>query len=192
MEDIEVDFRLLAATNRDLKKEVAKGTFREDLYFRLNVVAFELPPLRKRVEDILPLSMQALVRYGKEFGKDVQDIDPEAHTILERYAYPGNIRELENIIERALIFCHGKTLTADTLSRELREAAPHMATAVQQGDQQMLRLEITVGQQTLADVESAIIEEILRLSDHNKSQAAKHLGLTRFALDRRLKKIADD
>ncbi len=192
MEDIEVDFRLLAATHRDLKKEVAKGTFREDLYFRLNVVAFELPPLRKRVEDILPLSMQALVRYGKEFGKDVQDIDPEAHTILERYAYPGNIRELENIIERALIFCHGKTLTADTLSRELREAAPHVATAVQQGDQQMLRLEITVGQQTLADVESAIIEEVLRLSDHNKSQAAKHLGLTRFALDRRLKKIADD
>jgi two-component system, NtrC family, response regulator AtoC len=191
-EDIAVDFRLIAATNRDLKKEVARGAFREDLYFRLNVVTFELPPLRKRVEDILPLSMRALVHYGREFGKDVTEIDADARAVLERYAYPGNIRELQNIIERAMIFCHGRALTASYLPQELHEAATHTAVAVPQGDQQMVRVEMVLGKQTLADVETAIIEEVLRVAGYNKSLAAKHLGLTRFALDRRLKKIGDE
>jgi two-component system, NtrC family, response regulator AtoC len=191
-EDIAVDFRLIAATNRDLKKEVARGAFREDLYFRLNVVTFELPPLRKRVEDILPLSMRALVHYGREFGKEVTEIDAEARAILERYAFPGNIRELQNIIERAMIFCHGRALTASYLPQELHEAAAHTAVAVPQGDQQMVRVEMVLGKQTLADVEAAIIEEVLRVAGYNKSLAAKHLGLTRFALDRRLKKIGDE
>ena len=191
-EDIAVDFRLIAATNRDLKKEVVRGSFREDLYFRLNVVTFELPPLRKRVEDILPLAMRALVHYGREFGKEVTDIDADACAILERYTYPGNIRELQNIIERAMIFCHGRTLTANYLPRELSEAASHTAMAVPQGDQQMIRVEMLLGKQTLADVDTAIIEEVLRLAGYNKSLAAKYLGLTRFALDRRLKKISDE
>ncbi len=192
MDPIAVDFRLIAATNRDLKKDVATGHFREDLYFRLNVVVFELPPLRKRMEDIMPLCMRALVRYGQEFGKDVQDIDPDARAMLERYAYPGNIRELQNIIERAVIFSHGKTLTASCLPRELSDTASSSAVAVTQGDQQIVRVEMTLGKHTLADVESAILEEVLRLAGHNKSLAAKHLGLTRFALDRRLKKIFED
>ncbi|TLY28675.1 MAG: sigma-54-dependent Fis family transcriptional regulator, partial [Nitrospirae bacterium] len=192
MDDIQVDFRLIAATNRDLKKEVARGAFREDLFFRLNVVAFELPPLRKRVEDILPLCMRALVRYGKEFGKEVLDIEPEVRAILERYSYPGNIRELENIIERAMIFCQGKTLTSNYLPRELREATPQMTVAVTQGDQQIVRVEMTLGKQDLADVESAIIEEVMRVADYNKSLAARYLGLTRFALDRRLKKLSEE
>ena len=191
MDDIQVDFRLIAATNRDLKKEVSRGAFREDLFFRLNVVAFELPPLRKRVEDIIPLCMRALVRYGREFGKEVLDIEPEARAILECYSYPGNIRELENIIERAMIFCQGKTLTLSYLPLELRETTPTVAVVVKHGEEQMIRLEITVGKQSLAEVESLIIEEVMRLTDYNKSLAAKHLGLTRFALDRRLKKIAD-
>jgi two-component system, NtrC family, response regulator AtoC len=190
-DDISVDFRLMTATNRDLKKEATRGTFREDLYFRLNVVSFELPPLRTRVEDILPLSMQAVVRFSKEFGKDVLDIEPEAKALLERYSYPGNIRELQNIIERAMILCHDKTLTVSSLPRELREASPQIAVAVTQGDQPIVRVEMQLGIQSLADMESAIIEEVVRLSGHNKSLAAKHLGITRFALDRRLKKIAD-
>jgi len=190
-DDISVDFRLMTATNRDLKKEVARGTFREDLYFRLNVVSFELPPLRTRVEDILPLSMRAIVRFGKEFGKEVLDIELEAKALLERYSYPGNIRELENIIERAMILCHGKTLTVNSLPRELREASPQIAVAVTQGDQPIVRVDMLLGKQSLADMEFAIIEEVVRLSGHNKSLAAKHLGITRFALDRRLKKIAD-
>lgn len=190
-DDISVDFRLMTATNRDLKKEVTRGTFREDLYFRLNVVSFELPPLRARVEDILPLSMSAIVRFGKEFGKEVLDIEPEAKALLERYSYPGNIRELQNIIERAMILCHGKTLTVSHLPRELREASLQIAVASTQGDQPIVRAEMQLGKQSLADMEFAIIEEVVRLSGHNKSLAAKHLGITRFALDRRLKKIAD-
>lgn len=190
-DDISVDFRLMTATNRDLKKEATRGTFREDLFFRLNVVSFELPPLRARVEDILPLSMQAIVRFGKEFGKEVLDIDPEAKALLERYSYPGNIRELQNIIERAMILCHSKTLTVNSLPRELREATSQVSVTSTQGDQPIVRVEMLLGKQSLADLESAIIEEVVRLSGHNKSLAAKHLGLTRFALDRRLKKIAD-
>lgn len=191
-DDIAVDFRLIAATNRDLKKEVGRGAFREDLYYRLNVVAFELPPLRTRVEDIIPLCMRALVRYGRECGKDVLDIEPEARTILERYPYPGNIRELQNIIERALIFCHGKTLTVGSLPAELRAATPPVSVTVAAGDDSIVRVEMPLGKLSLAGVESALIEEVLRLSGYNKSLAAKHLGLTRFALDRRLKKSADE
>jgi len=188
-EDLSVDFRLMTATNRDLKKDTARGTFREDLFFRLNVVTFELPPLRVRAEDILPLCMQAMLKFGKEFGKDVVDIEPDAKELLQRYSYPGNIRELHNIIERAMILCHDKTLTAGCLPRELRDqASTQVAVAMAQGEHPSLRIEMVLGQQTLADIESALIEEVVRLSDHNKTLAAKHLGLTRFALDRRLKK----
>jgi two-component system, NtrC family, response regulator AtoC len=187
--DIAVDFRLIAATNRDLKKEIAAGAFREDLFFRLNVVALELPPLRQRTEDIFPLSIKALFHYGKEFGKDVADIDPEARALLERYHYPGNIRELQNIIERATIFCNGRTLTASCLPRELRDQGKQATTPVSHGDNQVIRVEMQVGKHTLADIEDSIIEEALRLADFNKSLAAKQLGLTRFALDRRLRKI---
>lgn len=191
-DDIGVDFRLITATNRDLKKEVARGTFREDLYFRLNVVAFELPPLRKRVEDIVPLCQRAIVRFAQEFGKPVPDLDPEARLMLERYYYPGNIRELQNILERALIFCQGRTLTPSCLPSELREQAAHVAVVTGVGTEPMVRVEMKLGQQTLADVEHALIEEVLRLADYNKTLAAKHLGLTRFALDRRLKKASDE
>jgi len=190
--DIAADFRLIAATNRALKKDIATGAFREDLYFRLNVVALELPPLRQRTEDIFPLSMRALLHYGKEFGKEVAEIDTEARGLLERYHYPGNIRELQNIIERATIFCTGRTLTASFLPRELRDYVKQTATSVTHGDGQVIRVEMQVGKHTLGEIEDSIIEETLRLTDYNKSLAAKQLGLTRFALDRRLKKIKKD
>ncbi|BCA56171.1 Acetoacetate metabolism regulatory protein AtoC [Nitrospira sp. KM1] len=190
-EDIAVDFRLIAATNRDLKRAVTSGTFREDLFFRLNVITFELPPLRNRVEDILPLCRQSLIRYAKEFGRDVLDFDPAAQTMLERYNYPGNIRELQNIIERGMIFCREKMMTVDCLPIELRVASKPMAQAVTQGQDRLIRLEMQLGKQTLAEMEQAIIDEVMRVSDQNKSLAAKHLGLTRFALDRRLKKVME-
>jgi two-component system response regulator AtoC len=190
-DDLGVDFRLITATNRDLKREVARGAFREDLYFRLNVVAFELPPLRKRLEDIPALCQRAIVRFAQEFGKAVPDLDPEARALLEQYSYPGNIRELHNILERALIFCQGRTLTADCLPHELRERAAKVAVVTGSGPEPMLRVEVKLGQQTLADIEQAIIDEVVRLADYNKTSAAKHLGITRFALDRRLKKAGD-
>jgi two-component system response regulator AtoC len=190
--DLGVDFRLITATNREIKKDVERGAFREDLYFRLNVVAFEIPPLRKRVEDILPLCQRTIVRFAQEFGKPVPQLDPEARAMLERYHYPGNIRELENILERAMIFCSGQTLTANFLPRELHDQVKQMTTSVSQGIEQVIRIEMEVGKHTLAEVEESIIEETLRLAQYNKSLAAKQLGLTRFSLDRRLKKLADD
>jgi two-component system response regulator AtoC len=191
-DDITVDFRLIAATNRDLKKEVDQGAFREDLFFRLNVVSLQLPPLRQRVDDIYPLSLRCLVHHSREVNKDISEIDPEARALLERYTYPGNIRELENIIERAVIFCRGKTLTPGDLPRELREEPKKIVSSTTQSDESILRMEMVLGRQTLAETEFAIIAEVMKLCEQNKSLAAQKLGLTRFALDRRLKKIADD
>ena len=187
-DDIDVDFRLIAATNHDLRKKVAQGHFREDLFFRLNVVSLELPPLRRRIEDIIPLSFRALGHHAKDFGKEIIDITPEARTLLERYDYPGNIRELENIIERAVIFCKDKALTAGDLPKEIHESSYKPASMQTMSDHQVIRVDMTIGTHTLADIESAIIDEVMELSDTNKSLAAKHLGITRFALDRRLKK----
>ncbi len=190
-QDIDVDFRLVAATNRDLRKEVAQGNFREDLFFRLNVVSLDLPPLRQRVEDIIPLGLQTLIQHSKELGKDVTAIDPEAQQALERYQYPGNIRELQNIIERAVIFCRGQSLTSGDLPREVHETAQSAVNVVTQGDHPVVRVEMKLGEQSLGDIENSLIDEVMRVSDFNKSLAAKHLGITRFALDRRLKKQTD-
>ena len=190
-EDIEVDFRLITATNRDLHKDVGQGKFREDLFFRLNVVSLTLPPLRNRTEDILPLCLATLIRQSKDLGKEVTAIEPEAQRLLERYPYPGNIRELENIMERAAIFCRGISLTQGDLPREVHEEARSSVNAVTRGDQHVIRLEMILGEHTLADIESGLIEEVMRISDYNKSLAAKYLGMTRFALDRRLKKIPE-
>jgi two-component system response regulator AtoC len=190
-DDLGANFRLITATNRELKKDVMRGAFREDLYFRLNVVAFEIPPLRKRVEDILPLCQRAIVRFAQEFSKPIPDIDPAARAMLERYQYPGNVRELQNILERALIFCQGRMLTPTCLPIELRENVSHVAVASGTGTDSMVRIDMKLGQQTLADIERTIIDEVLRLANYNKTLAAQHLGLTRFSLDRRLKKIAD-
>lgn len=188
-DDIGVNFRLITATNRELKKDVERGIFREDLYFRLNVVAFEIPPLRRRVEDILPLCRRAIVRFAHEFNKPIPEWDSETSALLERYQYPGNIRELENIIERAMIFCSGQTLTDNYLPRELHDHVNAITTSVSQGTGPVIRLEIQVGRQTLAQIEESIIQETLRLTQFNKSLAARQLGLTRFSLDRRLKKL---
>ena len=191
-DDLGVDFRLITATNRDIKKEVDRGAFREDLYFRLNVVAFDIPPLRKRLEDILPLCRRAIVRFAHEFGKPVPDLDKDALALLERYQYPGNIRELENILERAMIFSSGQTLTANYLPRELADQSHQLAKSVPHGDERRIHIEIQVGKHTLQEIEKSIIEEMLRLSAYNKSLTAKQLGLTRFSLDRRLKKLMDE
>ena len=128
-EDITGDFRVIAASSRDLKQEVAAGRFREDLFYRLNVFAFRVPPLRNGIEDIVPLSKRFMVKYGMELGKEVVEIDPAAIAVLERHPFPGNIRELQNVIERAMISCKGKILTAGDLPWELREVtAPETIT----------------------------------------------------------------
>ena len=110
-ETLKVDVRIIAATNRDLPAEVAAGRFREDLYYRLNVVNIEMPPLRARPSDILPLAMHFLHKYADENGKDVVGFDESAIARLVAYRWPGNVRELENVIERAVVLCDGRMVT---------------------------------------------------------------------------------
>ena len=120
-EDLTGDFRVIGASSRDLKQEVTARRFREDLYFRLNVLTLQLPPLRQRVEDIVPLSKQCMVKCGMDPGKEVAEIDPAAVVILELYPFPDNVRELQNVIEWAMMCAKGKILTAGDLPLELRE-----------------------------------------------------------------------
>jgi two-component system, NtrC family, response regulator AtoC len=112
---LKVDVRLIAATNRDLPAMVAAGQFREDLYYRLNVVTIETPPLRERKEDILPLAMHFLRRFSQELKKKVDGVHTDAQKMLTRYNWPGNIRELENAIERAALLAEGQHITSEDL-----------------------------------------------------------------------------
>lgn len=115
VEDISGDFRVIASSYRDLKEEVSGGRFREDLFFRLNAIPFVVPPIRNRIEDIIPLAKLFMMKYGLEFRKEVTDIDPKAVTVLQQYGFPGNVRELQNIIERAMMLCAGTILTSSDL-----------------------------------------------------------------------------
>ena len=128
-EEMRGDFRVIVASNRDLKQEIAAQRFREDLYLRLNIMAWRVPTLRNRVEDIVPLSKQFMMKYGMELSKDVKEIDSAAVAVLQRYSFPGNVRELHNIIERAMILCKGAILTSGDLPSELREVLPQARIA---------------------------------------------------------------
>jgi len=173
-----VDVRLIAATNRDLRAALEEGTFREDLYYRLNVVAIDIAPLRERKEDIPALADFFLKRFAKETSNPVQNITPQALRRLMDYDWPGNIRELENILQRSVTLCSGTTLEAadihfDTArSRRTAETAPVLPDGL-----------------TLDQWEQEIIREALRRANGNKSQAARALGLSRNALRYRLSQM---
>ncbi len=193
---IPVDVRFMAATNRNLKEAVAKGEFREDLYFRLNVVTLTVPPLRDRREDIIPLAEQFLARSALALKKPVRLLGESAKAVLGTYQFPGNVRELSNLIERAVLFCSGDQLEAAHFPSDLQgaslPASEHPAgdrpAAEDSDDPMTVRIRFRVGEQSLADLEDRIIAEVLQRSEGNKTQAAKHLGITRWMLDRRRKK----
>lgn len=192
---IPVDVRFMAATNRNLKEAVAKGEFREDLYYRLNVVTLTVPPLRDRREDVMPLAEQFLARSALALKKPVRTLGESAQVVLGKYHFPGNVRELSNVIERAVLFCPGDQLEAAHFPSDLLGASPPMSIGSQKSqptadspDPMTVHLRFRVGEQSLADLEDRIIAEVLERSGGNKTQAAKHLGITRWMLDRRRKK----
>ncbi len=193
---IPVDVRFMAATNRHLKDAVAKGEFREDLYFRLNVVTLTIPSLRERRDDVIPLAEQFLARSAIGLKKPVRQLGESAKSILLQYQFPGNVRELSNLIERAVLFCPGEALEAahfpsDVQSGSSSSAAQHSAgptASSHPSDPMHVHISFRLGEQSLADLEDRIIAEVLQRSDGNKTQAAKHLGITRWMLDRRRKK----
>jgi len=176
--EIPIDVRLLAATNRDLKEEVEKGAFRQDLYYRLNVVNLHIPPLRDRKDDISLLVNYFMAKYSLPDGK-IKNFSPEALHRLQDYDYPGNARELENIIERSLALCDDSEIQAHHLPADLsKRQAFHLPSL--QTDQAPSR--------SLEENEREYILSILRSVDGNKTKAAKIIGIDRVSLWRKLKR----
>ena len=159
-ETVKVDVRIIAATNRDLASEVAAGKFREDLYYRLNVVNIEMPPLRARPSDLLPLADHFLARFSKENGKKIEGFSEDALERITTYRWPGNIRELENVIERGVVLCDGPTLTAKHL--------PTGVGAVPKGA-------VRIPGSTLEEVERHLILATLEACGGRTAAAAKML-----------------
>jgi two-component system, NtrC family, response regulator AtoC len=175
---VKVDVRLIAATNRDLREALEQGTFREDLYYRLNVVPIDIAPLRQRKEDIPDLVNLFISRFAGDSGKPVNSITPEAMQILVNYHWPGNVRELQNIIERACALAKSTVLEPADIHLDTRpaKAANDAGGFLPEG-------------MTLEHWEDEMIREALRRANGNKSQAARLLGLSRNALRYRLSKI---
>ncbi|MGQ9558969.1 MAG: sigma-54-dependent transcriptional regulator [Candidatus Oleimicrobiaceae bacterium] len=176
--DIEVDVRVIAATNRDLAQCVREGTFREDLYYRLKVMVIDLPPLREHPEDILPLAKLFLEANNREFNKRIRGIDKEAQRLLLEYPWPGNVRELKNVIERAVILCTGELLTPELLHLG---QAPFWVKPLAPAGQS------TSVPDALDEVEKRHILQVLEKYDGNKSMAARALNISRSTLREKLK-----
>ncbi|HUL32173.1 MAG TPA: sigma-54 dependent transcriptional regulator [Thermodesulfobacteriota bacterium] len=167
---VNVDFRIIAATNSDLEKKVAEKDFREDLYYRLNVFSIQIPPLRERTMDIPPIAHYFLDKYARSMNKDVTDISPEAMRILTQYNWPGNIRELRNTIERALVVV-GKKNRIEVEDLNLL----FLSKANPPGD-------------SLEEIEKAHVKRILEQSDWNISRSAETLKIDRVTLYNKIKK----
>lgn len=184
---IKVDVRIIAATNADLKEAVSQRTFREDLYYRLNVLPIVLPPLRDRREDILPLALGMMERFNRDMKKNFTGFTTAAAELLNSYAWPGNIRELKNVIERAMILAPEGNIDADSLPEEIRDFEPPAEAASETPSHWDLS---PTGQQyvSLRQLEEQYIQEVLALTGNNKTQAARILGIHPTSLLRRLKK----
>jgi len=179
---IRVDVRLIAATNRDLPAMVAAGSFREDLYYRLNVVSIQTPPLRERKEDILALAMSFLRRYGNELKKRLDGIDPDAQKLLMRYNWPGNIRELENAIERAALLAEQPVITADDL--RLGDSAPSNGMSK---ESTVVRIPPTGI--ALEDVERQALTEALKMANWVQKDAADLLSISPRVMNYKIKTL---
>jgi two-component system response regulator HydG len=179
-EVIAVDVRVVAATNRDLAEAIEAGSFREDLYYRLNVVALELPPLRRRREDIPLLCHHFLDGFSEKNRKAIKGYTPDAMDGLTRYRWPGNVRELMNAVERAVVLARSDYLTVEDFT--MIGAAPG------EEDRDAGAMDDIAGEQTLDNVERATILKTLEAVDGNKSEAARRLGITRKTLHSKLKK----
>ncbi len=185
---IPVDVRVLAATNRNLPQMIAGGAFREDLYYRLNVVALEVPPLRERIEDIPVLVGHFQAHFAEKNKKIVKGFTPQAMDHLLRYSWPGNVRELENAVERAVILLRGEYITERELPLSLRQPAPGEGTRKEERE----GADLPEGESTLAELERQQVLRVLEESGGNKSEAARRLGITRRTLKLKLKKYEEE
>ncbi len=175
VEEITVDARVIAATNRDLEAEVASGAFRQDLYYRLNVINLRIPPLRERMEDVPLLTAVFVEQLACELGRPVVGVSQGALNVLLSQSWPGNVRELRNAIERGLVTCHGSELTADDLGFLLQPAAR--------------REWAPPTHLSLGEIEREVIEAVLQRTDGNVREAARILGIDRSTLYDKIKRL---
>lgn len=172
---IKVDVRLIAATNRDLEKEVAEGRFREDLFYRLNVITVPLPPLRERREDVPLLSNFFVIKYAKKYKKEIEGFAPESMEALCSYHWPGNVRELENVIERSVVLCKKNMITIDHLPKNMVPSKEDIST-----------IKIPLGT-SLKEAEKEIIQKTLQMAQGSKKEAAKILGISSRKIEYKVK-----
>ena len=184
--DIKIDVRIIAASNRDLLQCVKEGTFREDLYYRLKVMEINLPPLKERIEDIIPMAKLFIDQNNKEFSKKIRGISEEAQKLLINYDWPGNVRELKNVIERASILCLGEIIDVEHLAIELqnmprKEVIPELL-------EEKIEEEFDSSEPlSLQEVEKTHIIRTLKQFNGNKSKAARVLQISRSTLREKLK-----
>ena len=179
---VEVDIRIVAATNRDLHKAVTEGHFREDLYYRLNVVSIHLPPLRERREDIPFLAAHFLEKYAKENAREMKGYTPSAMDYLSAYEWPGNVRQLENVIERCVVLSRGDHIDAEDLPPEIKDEESQYKSAV---DLLPTKLDLS---DTLEKIEAAVIRRALVKADFVQVKAADLLNISKSLLQYKLKK----
>lgn len=189
---IQTDVRIIAATHRDLEAASSEGTYRADLYYRLNGFTITVPPLRERGDDIVLLLERFFNLYARQLGKDVQGVSPDALKLLVEYPWPGNVREMQSAVRRALLQTTGPVLTADALPEEVRTGIKHNAAAtnglashgtLERLIDERLRFETNdLYTETLSAMETYLLTRVLKLTGGNQSQAAKILGITRGSL----------
>ena len=180
-EEVPFDARVITATNRDLETEVEDKRFREDLYYRINVVALAVPPLRERGSDVLLLAEHVLRRISARTGKKMPELGAEAARKLVDYNWPGNVRELENCIERAIAMASGATIGVEQLPAKVRDFQPTRLELLTAEPNQMI---------TLDEMERRYVRQVLASVNGNKTHAAKVLGIDRRSLYRRLEPSA--
>ena len=178
--EVSVEARIIVASNRDIKTEVSEKRFREDLYYRLNVVEIRVPPLRERREDIETIAQHYLGAFKKKFGKPMLEFSPTARAMIREYPWPGNVRELVNVLERAVLLCKTELLEPEHLPIEVPSAERRSAGLRRVSGH--IEMELPTGPVTLDEVELALIEATLRRTRGNVSRAAELLGISRGAL----------
>jgi transcriptional regulator with PAS, ATPase and Fis domain len=183
--DIKVDVRFIAATNRDLRAAVREGAFREDLYYRLQVMVIDLPPLRERMQDLEIFISAFIDEFNQTMGKNITGVSQEALEPMMRYHWPGNIRELRNVIERGLVLCDGREIQLGHLPAELSDRAIAPGGPASPGDLPPQGVDL---EEMVSQLERRLIEEALAKTGGNQTEAAEMLSISRDQLRYRLEK----
>ena len=188
VKDTPIDVRVIAATNRDLALQIADKSFREDLFYRLNVFPIHIPPLRERVEDISALASYFLDSFSRSFGRDFRGVSADAARLMEQYSWPGNIRELKNVIERICIMRSGPLLLPEHLPQEIRSIQPALAVAAE-SPEKLIALTPEMGlEEAVSTIEKSLIQQALQKAGGNVLQAATILKIPRGTLRYKMEK----